>query len=73
MNDTRILPGKMLQRYIHALAEYFYMCVFRNIITAFLVPLLGNTNPSDCAKKRQHVPNQASGEATRRVSTKAIS
>jgi hypothetical protein len=23
---------------------------------AFLVPLLGNTNPSDDAKKRQHLP-----------------
>jgi hypothetical protein len=37
---------------------YTYACgiflhVFRNIITAFLVPLLGNTNPSGDAKKRQ--------------------
>jgi hypothetical protein len=27
--------------------------VFRNIIKAFLVPFLGNTNPSDDAKKCQ--------------------
>jgi hypothetical protein len=27
--------------------------VFRNIVMAFLVPLLGNTNPSDDVKKRQ--------------------
>jgi hypothetical protein len=27
--------------------------VFRNIVTAFLMPLLGNTNPSDDAKTRQ--------------------
>ena len=27
--------------------------MFKNIVTVFVVPLLGNTNPSDCAKKRQ--------------------
>ena len=27
--------------------------MFRNIVIAFLVPLLGNTNPSGDAKKRQ--------------------
>jgi hypothetical protein len=29
--------------------------VFKNIIMVFLVPLLGNTNPSGNAKKRQQV------------------
>ena len=46
MNDTRILPSEMLQRGI-------FLHVFRNIVTAFLVPLLENTNPSGDAKKRQ--------------------
>jgi hypothetical protein len=30
-----------------------FLLVFRNIIMVFLVPLIGNTNPSDDAKKRQ--------------------
>jgi hypothetical protein len=51
MNDTQIFPGEMLQRYIRLLAKYLH--VFRNIVMAFLVPLQGNTNPSDCTKKCQ--------------------
>jgi hypothetical protein len=30
-----------------------FLHVFRNIVMAFLVPLLGNTNPCDDAKKLQ--------------------
>ena len=52
MNDTQILPGEMLQRYIHALAEYFCICLEISS-RRFLVPLLGNTNPSDNVKKYQ--------------------
>jgi hypothetical protein len=32
-----------------------FLHVFRNIITTFLVSLLGNTNPGDDAKKCQQV------------------
>ena len=46
MNDTRILPSEMLQRGI-------FLHVFRNIVMAFLVPWLGNTNPSGDTKKHQ--------------------
>ena len=58
MNDTQILPGEMLQRYIHALAEYFCICLEISS-RRFLVPLLGNTNPSGDTKKCQHVPARA--------------
>jgi hypothetical protein len=38
---------------IYPCACRIFLHVFRNIVTVFLVPLLGNTNPSGDAKKRQ--------------------
>ena len=38
---------------IYPCACRIFLHVFRNIVIMFLEPLLGNTNSSDCAKKRQ--------------------
>jgi hypothetical protein len=38
---------------IYPCACGIFLHVFRNIVMAFQVPLLGNTNPSDDVKKRQ--------------------
>jgi hypothetical protein len=57
MNDAWILSGKMLQWYIHVLAEYFCMRLERHNITGVIAR---NTNPNGDAKKHQHLLRRVS-------------